>query len=134
MNANPNEMSTSTCDRARGNVLATKIQEWLLREIAERMGMQASELDPNVPLIDYGLDSFHATTLSGELSRFLGRDLSPSLLWECPTIRALSQYLVREPLSTKIGPTGTLESSATDGRARIGGSADRSTGDAWAKW
>jgi acyl carrier protein len=75
---------------------ALSIEQWLTTEIAARLGVEHGELDPEVPLMDYGLDSFHATTLSGDLGRFVGHELSPSLLWECPTIRALSREIATE--------------------------------------
>ncbi|ERT07289.1 thioester reductase domain protein [Lyngbya aestuarii BL J] len=44
--------------------------------------------------------------LLGELETFIGRKINPSLIWECPTIEKLTEYLAREdssdvPISTR---------------------------------
>jgi acyl carrier protein len=77
---------------------AAGIQDWLMREVARELSVEISQLDPSVPLADYGLDSIRATTLSGTLGRHLGRNLSPVLIWDYPSIGALSRYLAGEPV------------------------------------
>ena len=72
------------------------IQDWLLREVAKELSLEVSQVDPTVPLADYGLDSIRATTLSGALGRHLGRQLSPVLLWDYPSIDTLSRHLAGE--------------------------------------
>jgi acyl carrier protein len=41
----------------------------------------------------YGLDSFAALTLSGELEDRLGVELPTTLLWDCPTPDALIDFV-----------------------------------------
>jgi acyl carrier protein len=85
---------TGTESRASGPSLRTEeeIERWLTKEIAERLTIDAAQVDPEVPLMDYGLDSFHALTMSGELGRRINREVSPDLLWDYPTIRAIASH------------------------------------------
>ncbi len=70
-----------------------EIQTWLKTQIAERLGVSAHEIDIHQPLAAYGLGSLAAVSLAGELEDFLERRLSPTLIYEYPTIVALSQVL-----------------------------------------
>jgi aryl carrier-like protein len=75
---------------------AASIAAWLRRAVADRLQIEDAQIDVKRSLLDYGLDSFHATALSGELGRKMGRRLSPVLLWDYPTIDALSRHLSGE--------------------------------------
>ncbi|WP_240506797.1 type I polyketide synthase [Thermoactinospora rubra] len=54
-----------------------------------------SGVDPDRPLEEYGLSSRDAVSLAGELADLLGRQLSPTLVWEHPTINRLAHALSR---------------------------------------
>src|SRR5690348_10283492 len=47
------------------------------------------------PLADLGMSSREAVVLAGDLSRLVGRELPPTLLWEAPTGDALVAHLCR---------------------------------------
>ena len=70
-----------------------EIEAWLIRQIAERLGIDASQLDVNQPVDRWGLDSLVALQLTGELAAWLGRDLSPTLIYDYSTINALATHL-----------------------------------------
>ncbi|WP_416676132.1 aminotransferase class I/II-fold pyridoxal phosphate-dependent enzyme [Egbenema bharatensis] len=72
------------------------LQQWLIQKLAERLNVAPGEIDVQAEFIDYGLNSIEAINLSGELENFLERRLDPTLLWEYPTIEALSLYLAGE--------------------------------------
>lgn len=73
-----------------------RIQEWLVDQFSQRLGIKYNEIDVNKPLSGYGLDSKDAINLSGEIEDYLGRSFSPNLLWKFPTIEALAQHLSSE--------------------------------------
>jgi malonyl CoA-acyl carrier protein transacylase/acyl carrier protein len=75
---------------------ASQIREWLFTQIAERMGLNPQDIDPKLPFQNFGLDSKEAVNLSGDLETLLDRRLSPTLLWQYPSIEALSNYLGQE--------------------------------------
>lgn len=72
-----------------------EIQEWLVTRLSKRLGLPPDEMDIRQPLAQYGLDSRTALSLSGELEDWLGRELSPTLVWDYPTIEELALHLAR---------------------------------------
>ncbi|MGB3495630.1 MAG: hybrid fatty acyl-AMP ligase/type I polyketide synthase, partial [Elainellaceae cyanobacterium] len=69
------------------------IQSWLVTQVATNLGISPSSIDPQEPFARYGLDSVTAIRLSGDLEEWLGRSLSPTLVYDYPTIAALAAYL-----------------------------------------
>ena len=72
---------------------ADEIAGWLATEIARELGRSPAEIDRNRPFLRFGLDSVTVVGLSGDLEVWLGRELSPMLLKEYPTIQLLSMHL-----------------------------------------
>lgn len=113
------EISPSRVALESGSPFKETIQTWLVRHIANRLNLSPEEIDPQQPFVFYGLDSVQAVSLSGDLEIFLGRRLSPTLIWDYPSIDLLSEYLASEPstsvLETKpievTSPTGSLPGS-----------------------
>jgi myxalamid-type polyketide synthase MxaE and MxaD len=84
-----------------------EIRAWLVAEIARIVGLDPSAIDVRVPFESHGLSSLDAVELSGELERLLGRSLSPTLVYEHPSIEALSRYLGESPREAALGgPSG----------------------------
>jgi len=72
------------------------IREWLRSRFAAVAGVDVSLIDTNVPLAQYGMTSLEAVSSVTELEDWLGRELSPTLLYQYPTIDALSSWLTRD--------------------------------------
>ncbi|HZE73375.1 MAG TPA: aminotransferase class I/II-fold pyridoxal phosphate-dependent enzyme [Pyrinomonadaceae bacterium] len=72
---------------------AERIREWLIAKLAERLKTDASNIRIDEQFASYGLDSVAAVSLSSEMEDWLGRRLSPNLLWDYPTIDGLSRHL-----------------------------------------
>ena len=75
---------------------APEIAAWLRSRIAGVLGVDPGRLDVSQPLARYGLDSKRALTLAADLEGWLGRSLPATLLYEYPTIEALSAHLSGE--------------------------------------
>lgn len=75
---------------------ADDIQEWLIEQIARKLRIDPEKLDPREPLARYGLDSLSAVQTAGELESWLGRPVSPVLIYDHPTIESLACYLARD--------------------------------------
>ncbi len=73
---------------------ASELKTWLLGEIARRMRVSPEQLDAREPLASLGLDSRTAVAISGDLETIFQRELSPTLLWDYPTVEALAGYLM----------------------------------------
>jgi len=76
------------------------IQAWLIEHIADELGIGANDINPNGAFDDLGMASRDAVTLSGDLENWLERKLSPTLLWEYPSIAQLAAYLAGESAPT----------------------------------
>lgn len=74
------------------------IQNWLQRELSDRLGLEADEIEFDEPFINFGLDSAEAVVLSGDLSELIGKELEPTLLWDHPTIEELAEFISNELL------------------------------------
>ncbi|RME46178.1 MAG: beta-ketoacyl synthase, partial [Deltaproteobacteria bacterium] len=75
---------------------AVRIEAWLVREISRRMNVPPERIDIEEPFIRFGLDSAEAMALIADLEAWIGKPLSPTLVWDYPTIRALSRHLAGE--------------------------------------
>ena len=69
------------------------IQTWLINHLAEQLGLAPQEIDVQKPFTEYGLDSIVGVSLAGDLEEWLGLQLSPTLLWDYPTIAMLARHL-----------------------------------------
>lgn len=68
---------------------------WLTTKTAALLQVPVHYIDPAQPLASQGMDSMGMLELTGDLAMHLGRELSPSLVWEHPTIQALASHLSR---------------------------------------
>lgn len=89
---------------------AQTIQAWLISQLASLLGIAPQDIDLETSFSDYGLDSLRATGLIENLATELGRQLSPTLIWEYPTIAALSSYLTQAP-NKQLLPTDNTRKS-----------------------
>src|SRR5689334_8744000 len=69
------------------------IRAWLVWALSDRLGISPEDIDISERFSRYGLDSQSATSLSAELSVLLNRQLSPTLIWDHPTVEVLARYL-----------------------------------------
>jgi acyl transferase domain-containing protein/thioesterase domain-containing protein len=75
---------------------AEELTRWLVEQVAEICELDEAEIDPRLPLDDYGFSSRDAVELSGGLEDLLERSLPATLLWEHPTIEQLASALTGE--------------------------------------
>jgi acyl transferase domain-containing protein/acyl-CoA synthetase (AMP-forming)/AMP-acid ligase II/acyl carrier protein len=86
---------------------AEEIRDWLATRLAAVLGVPPPELDVHQPLGGSGLTSVQVIGLAGELQEWLGRPLSPTLVYEYPTIDELSRYLAGGPAGAAAGANGS---------------------------
>jgi polyketide synthase 13 len=70
-----------------------EIRDFLIRWIAREIGVPESEIDIGEPFVNFGISSRAAVALSGELEKYVSRELSPSLAWDYPNINVLAAHL-----------------------------------------
>jgi acyl carrier protein len=69
---------------------------WLVDRVSVYLKRAPSEIDPVVPLAEYGLDSVAALSLCGDVEDGFGLILDPTVAWDYPTVDALATHLVEE--------------------------------------
>ena len=69
------------------------IELFLIERVAAALQLDPSAIDPGESFANLGLGSTEAISMSGELAERLGREVSPTLVWEFPTITELARYL-----------------------------------------
>ena len=91
---------------ARGAERRDIVRRFVQEQSALVLGhAEAGQLDPRVPLRNFGLDSLMALSLSKALARGVGRALPPALLFNYPSIEEVSDYLLNQLACD--GPTST---------------------------
>ncbi len=78
------------------------IQNWLKVKLAEYLEIEADSIDLTEPFSNYGLASVDAVGLSGDLEDWLGRTLSPTVVYDYPSIARLARYLAGD--TTEVAP------------------------------
>lgn len=69
---------------------------WLTERLAVHARTKPEDIQPDVPMASYGLDSVTTVTMLVEIEDELGFPLDPNVPWEYPTIDALTGYLMGE--------------------------------------
>lgn len=72
------------------------IQDWLVEQVAERLGIPPEEVPVDAYIDELEIDSADAVGLVTDLERWFGYQLDVKAVWRYPTILALSGYLARE--------------------------------------
>jgi acyl carrier protein len=88
--------SESTDEKVGSQQTSTKavqIQSRLVDYIAELLEINPNQIDPTISFQRYGLDSSAIAGMSGDLENWLGVEISPSLIYQFPTINTLAQHL-----------------------------------------
>lgn len=70
-----------------------EIRTWLTSRVAYYLELPEAEIESDVPLMRYGLDSVYAFALCGEIEDLLEIAIDPTLVWDIPTVCGLSTHL-----------------------------------------
>src|SRR5580693_5647399 len=96
---------------------AGEIAARIVSELSRELGLSPTEIDTSLPFAHYGLDSVRAIRLTAALEAWLGRELSPIVAYEYPTIDLLSEQLAKDAPADE-RPVAAAE---TDGGRRAAG-------------
>ncbi|RMF25125.1 MAG: hypothetical protein D6756_06005 [Cyanobacteria bacterium J083] len=69
------------------------VQNWLVKQLAEQLSLEADTISVTESLTRYGLDSIDAVTMVGDLEDWLDLELPSTLFWDYPTIAKTAEYL-----------------------------------------
>jgi amino acid adenylation domain-containing protein len=82
---------------------AESIQAWLVEQLADLLSLAPQTIDVDASFDSYGLSSREAIMLSGDLEEWLEQRLSPTLIYEYPTIHKLAQRLAGQQADADAG-------------------------------
>jgi acyl carrier protein len=77
----------------------TDIKDWLVKWIAKELDLSIQQIDTSNSLLEYSLSSMTAMMLVGDLEEWLKIEITPTLVWDYPSIDALVDFLAE---ATKI--------------------------------
>lgn len=83
---------------------AADIQAGLVLYLANLLKVDPMEIDVTLTFDCYNLDSVAAIGWSGDIERWLGCKCEPILLYDYPTIEALTEYLANSLFSCESSP------------------------------
>lgn len=86
-------MNTNQTTQVRS---AEEIQNWLIAQMADRLQLDADEIDIDEPFDSYELDSAQAMGMLGKLEGWLGYEFNPVVIFNYPTVSELSARLAEE--------------------------------------
>ena len=72
---------------------AAEIESWLIERITARLRLAAGDVKVTTPFLELGMGSLDAMEIAAGLERWLGRQLSPTAIYNYPTIAALARWL-----------------------------------------
>ncbi|HLL45611.1 MAG TPA: beta-ketoacyl synthase N-terminal-like domain-containing protein, partial [Longimicrobiaceae bacterium] len=76
--------------------LRTRVEEQLLAVYAELLKVAVGELDPEVPVSSYGVESVMMMTVLSRVEALYGRAVEPNAIVEHPAIRDFASHLISE--------------------------------------
>jgi acyl carrier protein len=82
------------------------LQEYLRKEVAAVMGSEASDftIEPSQGFFDRGMDSLMLVELKNRLEKALAYSLPSTIVFEFPTVLALSEYIATQVLKWDTAP------------------------------
>lgn len=86
---------------SKDSVTTVEIQAWLVSYIADLLEIEPAQVDVTIPFDRFGLDSSAAVGITGDLEEWLDFEFEPTLLYDYPTIEALTKCLAEECQATK---------------------------------
>jgi acyl transferase domain-containing protein len=79
-----------------------EIQDWLVTRLADRLGLATAEIAIDEPFTSYGLSSQEAVSLCGDLEIWLDCQFPPTLIYDYPTIQAVTRYVIGETVASSV--------------------------------
>lgn len=96
--------ATNLLDMQNKSLTAEMIQESIVAYIAELLEIEPQQVNVKAAFTQYGLDSLSVVNLISHLESLIGQDLSPTLLYDLPSIEVLSKRLASGTTKLNLTP------------------------------
>jgi acyl carrier protein len=73
-----------------------RITDFILDRLSAQTHQPKENIDIQLPLANYGVDSIHALSLCAELEEWLNIEIEPTIAWDYPTIAQMAEFLESE--------------------------------------
>jgi acyl carrier protein len=70
------------------------VEQSLIAWLAKKLGISENQIDPEINVAEYGMDSILSAELSVFFEEVTGISAAPEVAWQFPTIRKLATYAV----------------------------------------
>lgn len=77
------------------NIDGEDLTRWICENIAAALGKPVNQIDVNANFLSLGLDSAISVSFMADLSERIGHELSPTLVYDYPSIRQLVNYITQ---------------------------------------
>ena len=96
-----------------------EISTWLVDWIANELDMDKCEIQTTRSLLEYSLSSVTATILVGDLEDWLDLRLPPTLVWDYPSIDAMTEHLTSQLANDAQPAAATAGAAASSDAAAL---------------
>lgn len=96
-----------------------EISTWLVNWIANELDMDKCEIQTTRSLLEYSLSSVTATILVGDLEDWLDLRLPPTLVWDYPSIDAMTEHLTSQLANDAQPAAATTGAAASSDAAAL---------------
>lgn len=106
---------------AKPTAASREIEEWIIKHLSTTLGVDKKEIETNKPFVSFGLDSAQAIGMVGEIEQWTEQTLSPTIIWDYPTIESLALYLSGEGVEASWDePTKRTQTATNEPIAIVG--------------
>ncbi len=99
-----------------GATLQQKVEEDLVQLCSDLLKVKPGDMDRDVELIEYGVDSIMMMSMLNRIEELYGETVEPNAISEYPTISRFAEYLIKENIvkaDVIIGETRVLEETGS---------------------
>lgn len=76
------------------DTVRTELCEWLCAHLSAELRVPQSSIDPEEPMVTYGLDSLTAAGILIAIEQRVEFQVDPNALWDYPTVASFVDFLV----------------------------------------
>ena len=117
------EKKTIEQNKKGNNITNKELQEqistFLVEKIANFYNISVDSIDINEALEEYGLDSLEAVSISNDLAKLLGKEVSATLVYDFPTISKIANHLSENDIAPEDSRVNKAQSAEKVGQDTI---------------
>jgi len=91
------------------------VQNWVIEWLARKLALDPNIIETHRPFVEYGFTSLMAVSFALDLAHWSGRSISPLLVWNFPTIDALTRHLQNDGASSSASLKSATEKTDLTG-------------------